>query len=252
MIGRSAAKQQFEIDLPTVNLLSPSVFEAMAVRTLQRRFVAAAVALVLLVAGGWVVQHLRAEQAAKLLVVEEGETARLTAKAEDLAPVSTYVATVANQKILVSRTMATEALLSSVLDDLAVATPEGVRVETLTAVVTATTIQTDQSASTGQGQPGQPGQNGETACPAPDPFKRSTTVGCVTMTGTASTRAAIGRLVDRLGSGVFVAPYITTTANADGTKLTFTGSVGVNSRVYSKRYADLDELLASRAGRDDR
>ena len=249
MIGRSAAKQQFEIDLPTVNLLSPSVFEAMAVRTLQRRFVAAALALVLLVAGGWVVQHLRAEQAAKLLVVEEGETARLTAKAEDLAPVSTYVATVANQKILVRRTMATEALLSSVLDDLAVATPEGVRVETLTAVVTATTIQTDQSASTGQGQAG---QNGESACPAPDPFKRSTTVGCVTMTGTATTRAAIGRLVDRLGSGVFVAPYITTTANADGTKLTFTGSVGVNSRVYSKRYADLDELLASRAGRDDR
>ena len=246
MNRRSVARQHFEIDLPAVNLLSPSVFEAMAVRSLQRRFAAAAVALVLLVGGGWLVQHMRSEQAAKLLVVEQGETARLTAKAEDLAPVSTYVATVAKQKILVSKTMATEALLSSVLDDLAVATPEGVRVETLSAVVTSTKIQTAQTSTT------QTGQNGENACPAPDPFKRSTAVGCVTMTGTATTRAAIGRLIDRLGAGVFVAPYITTTANADGTKLTFTGSVGVNSRVYSKRYADLDELLANRAGQEDR
>lgn len=240
----SAARQRFEIGLPTVNLLSPSVFEALAVRTLQRRFAAAALALVLLVGAGWVVQRMRVDQAGKLLVVEQGETARLTARADDLAPVSTYVATVAKQKVLVRTTMATEALLSSVLDDLAVATPEGVRVETLTAVVTATKIQTDESAQTQAEQ--------AESCPAPDPFKRSTAVGCVTMTGTATTRAAIGRLVDRLGSGVFVAPYITTTANADGTKLTFTGSVGVNSRVYSKRYTRLDELLADRAGRETR
>jgi hypothetical protein len=232
----SLHKQHFTIGLPVVNLLSPSVFEAMAVRTLRRRFVAAGIGLVLLVGGGWGVQHLRSVQADKLLTVEHGETSRLTARTQELTGVSTYIAAVANQKVVVKKTMATEALLSEVLDDLQLATPSGVRIETLSATVDGAQ----------QAQPKQ--TDTATTCPAPDPFVRSTSVGCVTLTGTATDRAAIGLLVTRLStSGVFVAPYVTTTSTADGAELTFTGSVAVTARVFSNRYADIDALLSERS-----
>ncbi len=232
-------KQHFTIGLPVVNLLSPSVFEAMAVRTLRRRFVAAGIGLALLVGGGWGVQHLRSVQADKLLTVERGETSRLTAETQELAPVSTYIAAIAGQKVVVKKTMATEAMLSEVLDDLALAMPGGVRVETLSATVGAQDQQTQQK------------QTGTTTpCPAPNPFVRTKSVGCVTLTGTATSRATVGLLVTRLGAtGVFVSPYVTTTSTADGAKLTFTGSVAVTAHVYSNRYADIDALLAERSRR---
>ena len=234
---KNPRKQHFAIGLPVVNLLSPSVFEAMAARRLRRRFVAAGLALMLLAGGAWGVQHLRAVQADKLLTVERGETSRLTAQTQDLAPVSTYVAEVAKQKSVVKKTMAAEALLSEVLDDLRLATPAGVRIETLGA-----TIDAAQPAGT-TSQPNQTA--GPSTCPAPNPFVRKTAVGCVTLTGTATSRAAVGQLVSNLGrSGVFVAPYVTTTATADGERVIFSGSVAVSKRVFSNRYADIDKLLA--------
>jgi Tfp pilus assembly protein PilN len=237
---RSPKKQQFPIGLPVVNLLSPSVFEAMAARTIRRRFVAAAIVLALLVGGGWGVQHLRSAQAQKLLTVEQGETARLTADSKELAPVSAYVAEVAKQKTVVKKAMANEALMSRVLDDLRAATPTGVRIETANAIID------------GAQQAGKAGQTSTAAnvCPAPNPFIRQASVGCVTLTGTATSRAVVGQFVVKLGAGgVFVAPYVTTTSTADGKQVTFSGSVSVSKRVYSNRYADIDALLAATGGR---
>jgi hypothetical protein len=234
------SQKQFTIGLPVVNLLSPSVFEAMAARKLRRRFVAAGFVLALLVGGGWGVQHLRSVQAEKLLTVERAETSRLTADSKELAPVSVYVAEVAKQKTVVKKAMANEALMSRVLDDLRAATPTGVRIETATA-----TIEGAQSA-------GKAGQSSTTAnvCPAPNPFVRQASVGCVTLTGTATSRAVVGQFVIKLGAGgVFVAPYVTTTSTADGKRVTFSGSVSVSKRVYSNRYADIDALLATGADR---
>jgi len=232
----SLKKQTFPIGLPAVNLLSPSVFEAMAARTIRRRFVAAAFVLALLVGGGWGVQHLRSVQAEKLLTVERAETSRLTADNKALAPVSVYVAEVANQKTVVKKAMANEALMSRVLDDLRVATPTGVRIETANATI--------NGAQPGA-KAGETGATAANACPAPNPFVKQASVGCVTLTGTAISRAVVGQFVIKLGSaGVFVAPYVTTTSTADGERVTFSGSVSVSKRVYSNRYADIDALLA--------
>ena len=237
MIG-SAKKQHFPIGLPAVNLLSPSVFEAMAARTMRRRFVAAAAVLALLVGGGWGVQHLRSVQAQKMLTVEQAETARLTADSKELAPVAAYVAEVANQKTVVKKAMANEALMSRVLDDLRSATPTGVRIETANAVIN------------GAQPAGQTAQATANVCPAPNPFVRQTSVGCITLTGTAISRAVVGQFVIKLGSGgVFVAPYVTTTSTADGKQVSFSGSVSVSKKVYSNRYADIDALLAANGGR---
>jgi Tfp pilus assembly protein PilN len=237
MIG-SLKKQQFPIGLPVVNLLSPSVFEAMAARTMRRLFVAASLVLALAVAGGWGVQHLRSVQAQKMLTVEQAETARLTADSKELAPVAAYVAEVANQKTVVKKAMANEALMSRVLDDLRSATPTGVRIETANAVIN------------GAQPAGQAAQATANVCPAPNPFVRQTSVGCITLTGTATSRAVVGQFVIKLGAGgVFVAPYVTTTSTADGKQVTFSGSVSVSKKVYSNRYADIDALLAATGGR---
>jgi Tfp pilus assembly protein PilN len=233
-MNRSAKKQHFPIALPVVNLLSPSVFEAMAARKIQRRLVAAAFVLMLVVAGGWGAQHLRAVQAKKLLTVERAETSRLTAANDDLAPVGTYVAEVAKQKNVVTKTMASEALMSRLLDDLRAATPVGVRIETMNAAV---------GGAVPTGKTGQ-GPSSANQCPAPNPFVKKVSVGCVILAGTATSRAAVGQFVTKLNTtGVFVAPYITTTSTADEKEVKFSGSVAVNKRVLSNRYADLDKLL---------
>jgi type IV pilus assembly protein PilM len=238
-LSRSPSKQHFPIGLPVVNLLSPRVFEAIAARRLRRRFIAAGVGLVLLTGGGWGVQHLRSVQAEKLLTVERAETSRLTAQTQELAPVSVFVAEVAKQKTVVKKTMATEALLSRMLDDLRLATPTGVRIETIGVTI-------DAPRPGGQLATAGPGD----LCPAPNPFVQKVSVGCVTLTGTATSREAVGRLVTRLGAGdVFVAPYVTTTSTADGARVTFSGSVALSKRIHSNRYADLEALLATGGAR---
>jgi hypothetical protein len=52
-------------------------------------------------------------------------------------------------------------------------------------------------------------------------------------------RAEVGELVTRLGDmGLFVEPFISTTTTGDTEAVTFSGSVGLSEKVYSRRYAD--------------
>ena len=51
-----------------------------------------------------------------------------------------------------------------------------------------------------------------TASARPDPFNTRVVVGCVTLAGTAASRADVGEMVIRLGdAGLFVEPFISTT-----------------------------------------
>ena len=43
---------------------------------------------------------------------------------------------------------------------------------------------------------------------------------------------------------LFVEPFISTTTTSDGDVVTFTGSVGLSEKAFSKRYADMEKLLA--------
>jgi hypothetical protein len=222
--------------VPSVNLLSPWVFEAIATRRLRRRFTLAAIALVLAVGAGWGVQHLRIGQAEEVLRVEQAETTRLTAATNELAPVRTYVSVVGQQKVLVQDAMANEVLLSHVLAGLRDATPAGAHVETTD--ITLSPPPADAGAQAAAATV-------PSACPGPDPFQTRVVVGCITLSGTADSRATVGDFVVRLGADkLFVEPFISATTTAEGSDVVFTGSVGLSEKAVSGRYADIDALLA--------
>lgn len=239
--------------VPTVNLLSPWAFEALATRRLRRRFVAAGCVLVLLLGAGWAVQHLRVGQAQQVLTVEQAETARLTAQTQELAPVRTYVATVDQQKMTVQEAMQHEVYLSRVLSGLENASPTGADVESVAVTMTpppATPAGTTAAPSTGTEATGEAAAPAPTTpstvspCPGPDPFNTKVVVGCITLSGSADSRATVGELVINLGDDkLFVEPFISTTTTAEGDQVMFTGSVGLSTKAFSKRYADLDALL---------
>lgn len=215
--------------LPTVNLLSPSAFERIAVRRLRRRLVAAGVALVLLVAAGWTAQHLRVGQAEDLLAVEQAETTRLTAETRALAPVRAFVSGVLQQQATVDATMAREIYFSRVVDGLRAATPSAARLDSVAVTLAPEPVPAaDGAAAVPTVSP----------CPGPDPFSTRTVVGCVVLSGTADSRAVVSDLVIALGgSRLFVEPFVSTTTTADSAEVTFSGSVGLSERVFSGRYA---------------
>ena len=217
--------------MPAVNLLSPWSFEALLTRRLRERFSVGCLALILLMAAAWGVQHLRVSEAQKELTAAEAETGLLTAETQALAPVATFVAAVDGRKATVQDTMTREIYYSSVLDALQAATPSGARVES--AVVALTPAQAPEVAVV---EP--------SLCPGPDPFNTRLVVGCITLSGSAENRRAVGDLVIGLGdSTLFIEPFITATTSADETGVTFTGSVGLSNKVFSDRYADIDDFL---------
>lgn len=240
---------------PTVNLLSPWSFEALAARRLRRRFVAGAVLLVMLMSAGWAAQHLRAVHADRILAIEEAERAALTSQTVELAPVRAFVMAVEKRKQTVTEAMRTEVRFSRVLAELSMATPADAELTN-----TAVTLTTPPAAPVGQAPGSDDGATGTTpapvagstasACPGPDPFGTRPVVGCLTLSGTAASRDAVGQLVVELGrSRIFVEPFISTTTTAEGTRVTFSGTVGVSPRAFTGRYEQLDALLRERTER---
>lgn len=220
-------KRPEAVTLPSVNLLSESAFVRLAARRLRQRFVAGGVVLLLLVAGAWTFQHLRVEEADKLVAVERAETTRLTGQTQVLAPVRTFVNGVAVQKSTVETAMANEVYVSDVLDGVRDATPFGAQLTTVAVTIAPTT-----------GAAGAAVPAAASACPGPDPFNTRTVIGCVTLSGTAGSRAEVGDMVIALGaSPLFVEPFISTTTTDDGQAVTFSGSVGLSEKVLSGRYA---------------
>jgi len=219
--------------LPSVNLLSQSEFDRMAVRRLRKRFVAGGVALVLLVGAGWFVQHMRVNDAQKLVAVEQAQTSRLSSQTQTLTTIKTFVTGVAAQKATVSTTMAREIYFSKVLAGLRAATPSGTSMQSISVTLAPDAVGTTAPAA------GAPATAGASVCPGPDPFQTETIIGCVTLSGTAVSRAQVGELVTNLGSmGLFVEPFVSTTTTGDTeASVTFSGSVGLSEKVYSHRYA---------------
>lgn len=230
MRGRTAAHPR--IGLPGVNLLSQSAFDRLAARRLRHRFVAAGLVLVALVGAGWGGQHVRVVQARKLVVVEQGETARLNARTQTLEPVRAFVGGVAVQEGTVRTAMAREIYFSDVLAGIRAATPSGARLQAVTITAAPAAVA------------GAPVDAAASVCPGPDPFNTRTVVGCVTLSGTATSRQEVGQLVTSLGSGdLFVEPFISTTTTADSATVSFSGSVGLSRKVFSTRYATLAQAL---------
>ena len=227
--------------LPTVNILSPWVFERLAIRSLRRRFAVGGFVLVLLIVAVWSGQHLRIEQAQQVLDVEKAETTRLTSQTKELAPVRAFVTGIEQQKKTVQDTMASEIYFSRVLEGLQRDAPFG-------ATITSLQVTLAPAPAAPAAAPTEGAVPTVSPCPGPDPFNTKVVVGCITISGSAATRADVGAFVIALGDdALFVEPFISTTTTADGSEVTFSGSVGLSEKVYSKRYADLDELLGTGA-----
>lgn len=240
---------------PAVNLLSPWSFEAMAARRLRRRFVLAGIGLVLLLTAGWAGQHLRAGQAEQILAIEQAERSSLAQQTAELAPVRTFVAAVAKRQQTVSTTMAGEVRFSRLLSELSLATPADAELTSLSVTLTPAGAPTEGTPAAdaggtsagGDGAAATPSSTPTTAsaCPGPDPFGTRSVIGCLTLSGTAASRDAVGRLVVDLGrSTIFVEPFVSTTTTAEGPRVTFTGTVGVSPRAFTGRYDDLAALLS--------
>jgi hypothetical protein len=237
--------------IPTVNLLSPWVFDAIATRRLRQRFAAAAALLVILVGAGWTVQHMRVGDEREVLVAKQAETTRLTLKTQELEPVQMFIATVDQQMVTVKEAMEGELYMSRVLTGLQLAAREGADVETLAITLPPPVVPVTAPAPA-EGEdaaPAPPEVPVVSPCPGPDPFNTRVVVGCVELTGSAASRAIVGDFVIRLGNdALFVEPFISTTTS-DGDDVLFTGSVGLSTKAYTSRYAAIKDLLKQGGGR---
>jgi hypothetical protein len=214
--------------LPKVNLLSQSDLDRIAARRLRKRFAAGGAVLVVLVGAAWAVQHQRVNDAEKLVTVERAETARLSDKAQELTAIKVFVAGVNGQQQTVAATMSQEIYFSEVLSGIRAASPIGTTLQSISVAL----APSPTGAAASSAAPADAG-----VCPGPDPFQTQVLVGCVTLSGTAVTRADVGELVTRLGSmNLFVEPFISTTTAGDTDTVTFSGSVGLSDKVYSERY----------------
>ena len=247
---RLRRKAPAEVALPVVNILSPSVFEAIATRRLRRRLILAGCAVTLAIGAGWAVQELRVSHARQILTIEQAEGDRLGARTRALAPVRAYVAAVEKQKGTVQSAMAGEVYLSQALEGLRSATPNGVKIESLSVTVAPPVPVAGKTGAAAVPAKASGTAAGLSACPGPDPFHTRPVAGCLTLSGSAANRRAVGDFVITLGgSALFVEPFISTTTTAAKEGVMFTGSVGMSPNLFSRRYADIDRLLASRADR---
>lgn len=239
--------------VPAVNLLSRWSFEALATRRLRRRFVVGALVLTTLLAAGWGAQHLRAAQAERLLSIAEAERATLTSQAAELAPVRAFVTAVDKRKQTVIEAMRTEVRFSRVLSELSMATPADAALTNVAVTLSPPPAAPAAAPAGGAEAPAAGGITTDAAistCPGPDPFGTRPVVGCLTLSGTAASRDAVGQFVVDLGhSTIFVEPFVSTTTTADGPRVSFTGTVGLSPRAFTGRYDDLDTLLLERNAR---
>lgn len=287
--------------LPSVNLLSPSMLDRMAVLRLRQRFVAGGLAMSVLVGGAWLMQTQRLNSAEDRLAAEQAMAPALQSQVNALAPVATYYAAVDARKRTASQAMAAEVLFSKALVDLKNRTPDGMEIQSMAVTLTPSvvsgvvppvslldkagidakgndTVGKTPPAGTGsgpatQGAPARAataadpsptaedgaGEDGSTktkpkaaapppavACARPDPFNLTPIIGCVTLSGTADSRAVVGEFINALkASNLYADPFVTTTSmtGEDGSeKVSYSGSVGLTGAAVSNRYADLSWL----------
>lgn len=257
--------------LPQVNLLSPDTLEHLAVRQVKRRLVAAGLVGALLVAGGWGVASWRLSSAKGALAAEKALTPPLQGQLAELDPVARFVSGLDARKQTASKAMAAEVLFSEALIDMNKRLPKGVELVNMSVTLTPSVVSANAPAvspltkadlnAKGNDAPAAPAGDPASStltvstpaaaasavqCARPDPFKPAVIIGCVTISGTAPSRDAVGKFVESLKSAkIYADPFITTTVvnGATGQRsVQFSGSVGITGEIVSGRYADLSWL----------
>ncbi len=213
-----------------VNLLSPWVREENKIRTLRLRFAAGAVALVVVLALAWTGLHLAIKGHQQDLSDQEASATVLRAQIADMAPLRAYTASIRGREQLLTTSMSSEVTFSRALAGLDDLLPKGTSIGTFNGTLTPS----DDSGLV-------PTSGEASACPGPDPFGVTTVVACVELSGLAPSREAVSQLVLALAkSPLFVEPFISTTTTDDAKIVAFSGSIGLDPRLLSGRFADPD------------
>lgn len=210
--------------VPRVNLLPPEIIETRRFRRTQGGL-AAGVACVLIAAGGvYVLAQQRSDAAAEELTVAQAETSRLKTEEAKYAEVPRIIAQVDAAKSARDQALSTNVKWYSYLNDLALAYPESVWLENLTATVAAP---------------------GATAGAAPVPVAGTNPlatpgVGTVTFSGTALEHSDVASWLDVLaGTNGFADAYFTNSSRTqiDGQDVVkFTSQVVVTGEALWDRY----------------
>jgi len=210
-----------------VNLLSPEVQQVVALRRLRHRFIVAALILVTAMAVVFFGQEGYINKANDALTAAQDKQAALAAQQKALTPIGTYYAGVEAAQTSIMQTMSKEALNADTLKRLRAAAPAAVTLNNINLTV-------DTTATSTGAAPAAAGFD----CPTPDPFDASAAVGCITLVGTADTRATVGEFLTRLNADDrFVNAFVSsTTAGDEG--ISFSATVGLADTIYSKRYSD--------------
>jgi Tfp pilus assembly protein PilN len=229
----------FQPTLPRVNLLPPSVAERYAARRVRRWLIAIGCFMLLAFAGAWNLQANQVAQAQADLDRALADNAVVTAKVADLAPIKQMYAQITGEKELVATTLAAQPRSALVIERLLAA---GRAAQGDGGPVDFTSIAANYR--------GIPAPGGElNPCPTADPFAQDITVGCITFSGTAATRAQVSALLTVLtADSLFVGPFVNnstvaeTTSESAGTVM-FTGTVGVGTLALEQPLS-LDEVEA--------
>jgi Tfp pilus assembly protein PilN len=215
-----------------VNLLSPWVLDELRVRRLRKRFLLGALALAVVVAGTWSYLRLDLSRDRQGLRDDEAVGAGLSQQIGDLADVKQYVANITVRAGDVEDTMSRQLGFADVMRSIEGALPPGASVDTVEVTVPTDPQEIDPAAPPLAA-----------ACPGADPFGARPVVACLSLTGTAASRAEVSDLLQALAEvDVFVEPFVsaTSTGDADVDGVRFEGTLGLDAAAYTGRFADVD------------
>jgi Tfp pilus assembly protein PilN len=210
--------------VPRVNLLPPEILETRRFRRTQAGLAAGVVCVLLAVGGVYMLAQQRSEAAAEELSVAQAETSRLKTEEAKYAEVPRIIAQVDAAKSARDYALSTNVKWYSYLNDLALAYPESVWLENLTATVAAP---------------------GATAGAAPVPVAGTNPlatpgIGTVTFSGTALEHSDVASWLDVLaGTKGFADAYFTNSSRTqiDGQDVVnFTSQVVVTAEALWDRY----------------
>jgi len=233
-IGTDTPAAVFVPSLPGINVVPDEIFEKYAIRTTIKKFATVGIFVAIIFGvvygGGAYVNYTHAQS----LGIIDQQTAALNKKLTELAPYKAYKDGIAKKRTTLAGELTNDVAMSKILEKMnEFADQNGIKFTSV-----ATTITSADNAS---------------ACVNPDPFAAIPTIGCITVAGKSSGKAATNNFFNSLqGTTGFANTFITGITNSAEGGSTFNGSVSITDVFYSQKYAKLstplDDVLKSGAG----
>jgi Tfp pilus assembly protein PilN len=239
---------EFRLTLPQVNLIPPSVRESISVGKVRRGYVFGFLGVLVLVTLVWLMQNGTILEQEARLTSAQNESIAISAQVKALEPVEQLYEQITTQEAFITDAVASEALTSSLLEQLrAVAGPD---VDYSSLSVSLTGIPKPELSAYPEAS--------LNTCPNADPFGKDITIGCLTFSAQATTRADVSAFLVRAEKNLFlVGPYVTAstiTQDADGNnRLNFSGSSGISlealrTSLTTEQIAALREAAIAKTG----